>query len=69
MFSLELVETIPENLTFPADSIPRSTLDAWQWLLRSATEEIDISAYKLSLRGKDQRAEYIPVRILKHNFE
>ncbi|KAE9550410.1 hypothetical protein FO519_006377 [Halicephalobus sp. NKZ332] len=49
--SLEIVESIPQNLSF-SGFIPRSTFEAWSDLLGDAHSSILISAYKSSLRGK-----------------
>lgn len=49
-FRLEIVESIPQNLTFDG-FIPRSTYDAWSDLLKEAHSSILFAAYKSSLRG------------------
>uniref|UniRef100_A0A7E4UQ78 PLD phosphodiesterase domain-containing protein n=1 Tax=Panagrellus redivivus TaxID=6233 RepID=A0A7E4UQ78_PANRE len=49
--SIEIVESIPQNLTFNG-FIPRTTTDAWLDLLNNAHSSISIAAYKSSLRGK-----------------
>uniref|UniRef100_A0AC34R6X9 PLD phosphodiesterase domain-containing protein n=1 Tax=Panagrolaimus sp. JU765 TaxID=591449 RepID=A0AC34R6X9_9BILA len=49
--SIEIVESIPENLTFNG-FIPRSTYESWLDLINDAQNTILIAAYKSSLRGK-----------------
>ncbi|KRZ69627.1 Phospholipase D3, partial [Trichinella papuae] len=50
--SIEIVESIPDNLTFDSAILPKSTFAAWNMLLALAENEINIAAYKTSLRGK-----------------
>uniref|UniRef100_A0A158R5U2 Phospholipase D3 n=1 Tax=Syphacia muris TaxID=451379 RepID=A0A158R5U2_9BILA len=50
-FRLEIVESIPENVSFGDVQLPRSTFDAWKSLITESTDEILIAAYKSSLRG------------------
>uniref|UniRef100_A0A5S6Q1J0 PLD phosphodiesterase domain-containing protein n=1 Tax=Trichuris muris TaxID=70415 RepID=A0A5S6Q1J0_TRIMR len=50
--SIEIVESIPENITFDADELPMSTFSAWSRLISLAEKRIYIAAYKTSLRGK-----------------
>ncbi|XP_071832804.1 5'-3' exonuclease PLD3-like [Apostichopus japonicus] len=52
--SVELVESIPTNLTFPTGSPKhKSTIDAWTDLIQSAEQTIDIAAFYWSLRNDD----------------
>ena len=54
IYRLTIVESIPENLTFPAGSPSHpSTFDAWRNLLDIANKTIDIVALYWTLRGKD----------------
>lgn len=49
---LSIVESIPENLTYPYRSPSySSTYDSWMALLKSATETVDIASYYWTLRG------------------
>lgn len=52
--SIQLVESIPSDMTFPAGS-PRHTsiVEAWCDLIQSAEETIDIAAFYWSLRDDD----------------
>lgn len=50
-FRLEIVESIPENISFGDIPLPRSTYDAWNSLVSESKSEILIAAYKSSLRG------------------
>ncbi len=53
-FRLTLVESIPENLTYPEGSPSHlSTFEGWMNLLQLANESIDIAALYFTLRGKD----------------
>ncbi|EEC05250.1 conserved hypothetical protein [Ixodes scapularis] len=49
-----LVESIPENLTYP-DGLPEhvSTFEAWKTLLEKAEKEILIASFYWTLRGSD----------------
>ncbi|KAK0396893.1 hypothetical protein QR680_001901 [Steinernema hermaphroditum] len=49
--SLDVTESIPENLTFNGH-IPPATFEAWSELISSAKTDLLIAAYKSSLRGK-----------------
>lgn len=52
--SLQLAESIPENLTFPEGSPKHiSTYEAWKDLIGSAEKTIDIAAFYWSLRNED----------------
>lgn len=47
------MESIPENLTYPAGSPSHgSTYDAWMQLLSVATETVDIASYYWTLQGR-----------------
>ncbi|XP_064489373.1 5'-3' exonuclease PLD3-like isoform X2 [Ornithodoros turicata] len=49
-----LVESIPENLTFPTGAPHHmSIFDAWNILLDSATSQVHIASFYWTLRGKD----------------
>lgn len=56
--TLNVVESIPDNVTFPEDYDQSeknnflSTFDAWHRLFNLANKSIDIAAYKSSLRSK-----------------
>ncbi|KJH48411.1 phospholipase D domain protein [Dictyocaulus viviparus] len=52
MFSIQIIESIPENLTFHNTTPSLSTFYAWNRLIRSAERELFIAAYKSSLQGK-----------------
>lgn len=49
---LEIVETIPENLSFGNVKLPRTTYSAWLELIDKAERSLSIAAYKSSLQGK-----------------
>lgn len=53
-YRIELVESIPEGLTYP-DGSPTflSTFEAWNLLLKMANESIDIGSFYWTLRGAD----------------
>lgn len=52
--SIQLVESIPEGLTYPAGSASfMSTFDAWQNLLSLANKTIDIASFYWTLRSAD----------------
>ncbi|XP_059618534.1 5'-3' exonuclease PLD3-like isoform X2 [Phlebotomus argentipes] len=52
--NIQLVESIPEGLTYPAGSVAfRSTFDAWQTLIGLATKSIDIASFYWTLRSAD----------------
>ncbi|KAH6924358.1 hypothetical protein HPB50_016311 [Hyalomma asiaticum] len=52
--SFTLVESIPENLTFPSGSPSHvSTYEGWKTLLQLATKEIKIASFYWTLRGSD----------------
>ena len=54
IFRLTLVESIPENLTYPAGSPTHlSVYEGWMNLLKLANESIDIASSYWNLRGKD----------------
>ena len=51
-FSLTLVESIPENLTYTSGSpLHTSTYQAWSVLLEAATRSVDIASYYWTMRG------------------
>ena len=51
---LSIVESIPENLTYPSSAPSHlSTYRAWMNLLSAATESVDIASYYWTLRGTD----------------
>ncbi|KFD73191.1 hypothetical protein M514_04796 [Trichuris suis] len=58
--SIEIVESIPENITFDTDSLPTSTFSAWSRLISLAEKSIYIAAYKSSLRGKHVLGQPFP---------
>ena len=51
LFSLTIVESIPENLTYAKDApLHTSTYQAWMTLLAAATQTVDIASYYWTLR-------------------
>jgi hypothetical protein len=48
---LEVIESIPDNVSFGDVPLPKSTYVAWTTLIQSARANIEIAAYKSSLRG------------------
>lgn len=51
---IQLVESIPEGLTYPEGSPSfLSTYDAWNILLDSANKSIDLGSFYWTLRGAD----------------
>lgn len=51
---IQLVESIPEGLPYPAGSPQHmSTYDAWQWLIANANRSLDIGSYYWQLRSGD----------------
>ena len=51
---ISLVESIPENLTYPVGSpLHPSIYDAWMRLIGSATKSIDIAAFYWTLSSSD----------------
>uniref|UniRef100_A0A0N5AJG4 Phospholipase D3 n=1 Tax=Syphacia muris TaxID=451379 RepID=A0A0N5AJG4_9BILA len=53
-----LVESIPENLTYPTGTKFMSTTDAWLKLIKLATSNIDITSYYWSLKPEDSGGYY-----------
>jgi len=54
VFRISLVESIPENLTYPIGSPSHlSIYAAWMNLTGSATKSIDIAAFYWTLRSAD----------------
>lgn len=52
--SIELVESIPENLTYPEGSYStKSTFDAWMFLLNNAKTTLDMTAFYWTLQGSN----------------
>uniref|UniRef100_A0A1L8DQ38 Putative phospholipase d3 n=1 Tax=Nyssomyia neivai TaxID=330878 RepID=A0A1L8DQ38_9DIPT len=52
--NIQLVESIPEGLTYPPGSVAYgSTFEAWQTLLALATKSIDIASFYWTLRSAD----------------
>jgi hypothetical protein len=51
LFSLSVVESVPQNLSVLEYPLP-STFEAWHYLITNAKHSIDLAAYKSSLRGK-----------------
>ncbi|PAV61389.1 hypothetical protein WR25_05132 isoform A [Diploscapter pachys] len=49
---IRVVESIPQNISFPNSTLPMSTFSAWKQLIEMSTKELDIAAYKSSLQGK-----------------
>ncbi|EDV29180.1 uncharacterized protein TRIADDRAFT_18345, partial [Trichoplax adhaerens] len=50
----ELVESVPQNLTYPAKAIHlNSTYQAWMKLIKSAQHTIDIASFYWTLQGSD----------------
>ena len=57
-FSLTIVESIPENLTYSCDSpVHPSTYQGWLDLLTAATTSVDIASYYWTLRGTDNESD------------
>ncbi|ELU15958.1 hypothetical protein CAPTEDRAFT_171089 [Capitella teleta] len=53
-FRLTLVESIPENLTYPSGSILHpSTYTSWRDLIQGANESIDIASFYWTMRSDD----------------
>lgn len=53
-FRITLVESIPENLTYPAGSVFHpSTFGSWRDLINDANYSIDIASFYWTLRGED----------------
>ena len=52
-FSITLVESIPEGLVFPNQSIQPSIFDSWLRLIDIAESSIDIASFYWSLNGED----------------
>lgn len=52
MFRIEIVESMPQNLTISNQPLSMQTFDSWLKLIREAKHRISIAAYKSSLRGK-----------------
>ena len=51
-FRMSIVDSIPENLTYPLCSVSHgSTYDGWKSLLTSATKTVDIASYYWTLLG------------------
>ena len=51
---MTLVESIPENMTYPAGApVHLSTYDAWKQLIGLATQSIDVAVFYWTLRGSD----------------
>ena len=56
--SLGIVESIPENLTYPSGSPSHlSTYDAWTRLLVAAKETVDIASFYWTLRGHGSNSD------------
>ena len=56
--SLGIVESIPENLTYPSGSPSHlSTYDAWTRLLEAAKERVDIASFYWTLRGHGSNSD------------
>ena len=51
---LKIVESIPQNLTFPKGSpTHESTFEAWTNILKLARDQVNISAFYMTLNGSD----------------
>ena len=51
---LDIVESIPQNLTFPKGSpIHESTFEGWTSILQLARNQVNISAFYMTLNGSD----------------
>ena len=54
MCRISIVESIPENLTYPTQSpLHPSTYEAWMQLIKSANKSIDIAAFYWTLQSPD----------------
>lgn len=52
--TVTLVESIPENVTFPKGTIRNPSIyNGWMYLLKIARKEIDIASFYWTLRGSD----------------
>lgn len=52
--TITLVESIPENVKFPAGSVSNPSIySGWMYLLETAEKEIDIASFYWTLRGSD----------------
>lgn len=52
-FSITLVESIPEGLVYPNQTIQPSIFDSWLRLIDIAETSIDIASFYWSLKGED----------------
>ena len=65
---LSIVESIPENLTYPAGSPSHmSTYDSWMWLLQEANNSIDVGSYYWTLRGFDDVKDPSDAEVYNNN--
>ena len=63
--SLAVVESIPENLTYPDNSpVHMATYDAWMTLLSRAIGTVDIASYYWTLRGHDDIKDVTDKQVL-----
>lgn len=53
VLSTTLVESIPEGLVYPNQTIQPSIFDSWLHLIDVAEHSIDIAAFYWSLKGED----------------
>lgn len=51
---LKIVESIPQNLTYPQGSpTHKATFDGWKEILQAAKKEVNISSFYMTLNGSD----------------
>lgn len=55
IFRLSIVESIPENLTYPSTAPSHgTTYEGWKMLLKAATKTVDLASYYWTLQGHGQ---------------
>ena len=60
-FSYQLVESIPDNLTYPSGSVlHKSIYSAWVDLLADAEESVDVAAFYWTLLNNDVSSKNFP---------
>ncbi|TPP65318.1 Phospholipase D family member 3 [Fasciola gigantica] len=53
--NVQLVESIPENLTYPVGTLQyMSTIDAWKWLLGEATQNLYLAEFYWTMNAEDE---------------
>jgi len=67
---LGIVESIPENLTYPSGSPSHlSTYDAWTRLLAAAKETVDIASFYWTLRGRGSNSDSTDWQVSLSTFD